>query len=343
MVFSFFILSTLLIDLHNDRSFHITARGKPWKICQGFHLCPKKAYLYRGIFVLWRPPNPLRKGSFLLTEEKRKELLQEKDYFFYIKRAYNDLLQEGFLPTKDLNTFLKNPQAIFLGIEGLYLLGKWEEEKKEFLKNYVFYVGLTWNNQNPYAGTPYERWKGKGLTKEGKKMVIRLLENNVLIDLSHASWKTVEDFYLFTQGKYPLFFSHSNAYTLCKVPRNIPDKILPWIQKTKGLVGINFHSPFLRKKGRATIKDVIRHIKYFYQHKVPVAIGSDFDGLITPPSRLRSPKEVHRYLKEALKKEGFSSKEILDIFYLNAVKFFSYFLKNQKKWEILAYDLKKKL
>jgi membrane dipeptidase len=46
----------------------------------------------------------------------------------------------------------------------------------------------------------------------------------MLVDLSHASHATMVD--ALNASAAPLVWSHSNAFTLCRNPRNVPDYVL---------------------------------------------------------------------------------------------------------------------
>jgi membrane dipeptidase len=68
----------------------------------------------------------------------------------------------------------------------------------------------------------------------------------MVIDISHASDKTVEDVLDATQ--MPIMASHSNARAICDIPRNLPDDLILEIAKRKGYIGINFFPGFLKKR-----------------------------------------------------------------------------------------------
>jgi membrane dipeptidase len=105
------------------------------------------------------------------------------------------------------------------------------------------------------------------------------------------------------------------------VPRNLDDAGLRAIAASGGVIGVNFHSPFLVRGRRAKLDDVVRHVLHLVrvagvEH---VAIGSDFEGDIRPPEDLPDVSGLPR-LAVALGRAGLSDTAIARIFSLNALR-----------------------
>ena len=70
----------------------------------------------------------------------------------------------------------------------------------------------------------------------------------IIIDLSHlneAGFWDVEKL-----SSKPLVATHSNVHKLCESPRNLTDNQLNAIAESKGMVGLNFATGFLRSDGK---------------------------------------------------------------------------------------------
>ena len=266
------------------------------------------------------------------------------------------ILQENFIikqkPHEILYHSRKQSQnkkkIIFLGIEGAYLLSSEPYSNEPNLKNLknlkktlrdlkkkgITYLALSWNNSNPFVGTSREENSHKGLTKFGKILVRYLIEEGILIDLSHVSDQAIEDFYLFTKKSYPLFFSHSSIYKICPHPRNIKDRVLKQIKKTEGLVALNFHAPYLScktygknhgktySKNNATKKDLLLHMNYVRKNygSTSIGLGSDFDAFTKIPLKINSPPKLRLLAKALYENEMYSKEEIDQIFHGNIVR-----------------------
>jgi membrane dipeptidase len=162
-----------------------------------------------------------------------------------------------------------------------------------------------------------------GLTAQGRRFVQRLLERRAVVDVSHASDATAHEVIaLAEQAQVPVVASHSNARALANHARNLSDDLLQGIARTGGVVGINFHSPFLiRTGGEAALSDVVKHVRYVVS-KVGVehvAIGSDFEGDINAARELHDVRGFPR-LAQALEASGLSNQEVRQIMGLNALR-----------------------
>ena len=105
-------------------------------------------------------------------------------------------------------------------------------------------LGLTWNNSNALAGAAMDG--GGGLTALGRQVVRECARAGVLIDVSHASDRTVRD--VLSVVDTPVIASHSNARALCDVSRNLPDNLLRAIGRRGGVICVNFYPGFLDAK-----------------------------------------------------------------------------------------------
>ncbi len=163
--------------------------------------------------------------------------------------------------------------------------------------------------------------RGYGLTSRGRELVRRVHRLGGMVDISHASDEAVQD--VLAQARaagVPVVATHSNSRRLANDPRNLTDAQLRAVAKTGGIVGINFHSPYLLGgRGQAHITDVVRHIR----HAVSVmgvdhvAIGSDFEGGILPARGLEDIRGLPR-LSQALRDAGLAEADVRAIFGGNA-------------------------
>ncbi len=210
--------------------------------------------------------------------------------------------------------------AIILHFEGA------EAIDKHFDALHVWYaaglrsLGLVWSRPNRYAaGVPFNYPGspdvGPGLTDLGKALVRECNQLGVMIDLSHLNEKGFWDVAALTEA--PLVATHSNAHALCPVPRNLTDKQLDAIGESGGLVGVNFHTSFLRADGRfdqpTSLSEIVRHLTYIagrigVDH---VAFGSDFDGA-NMPEDLGDAAGLPR-LVDALRQAGFDETDVRKI------------------------------
>lgn len=185
-------------------------------------------------------------------------------------------------------------------------------------------LGPLWSRPNIFGqGVPFRFPSspdtGDGLTQAGKRLVRACNAKRIMVDVSHMDekgfWQTA------AISDAPLVASHSNAHALCAQSRNLTDKQLAAIRESRGFVGVNFGTMFLREDGKkdpnATVGEIVRHVDYLLTKlgEDGVGLGSDFDGTSVPPDL----KDVAGLpvLVDALAKRGYDRPLLEKICYGN--------------------------
>lgn len=185
-------------------------------------------------------------------------------------------------------------------------------------------IGIVWSRPNAFAsGVPFAYPAGPdigpGLTAAGKQLVRACNELGIMVDLSHLNEAGFWDVAKLSTA--PLVATHSGVNKLCASPRNLTDDQLKAIAASGGLVGVNFHTGFLRKDGRAnrptSLTEIVRHVDYVVDlcgidH---VTLGSDFDGA-TMPGDLKDVAGLPR-LMQALTERGYTGEALTKIAHAN--------------------------
>jgi membrane dipeptidase len=152
--------------------------------------------------------------------------------------------------SKELTKAVKEKKmAALIGVEGGHMI----EDRLDYIDSLanrgMRYLTLTWNNSTSWASSARDETHRRnslehvGLTDFGKQVVHRLNDLGVMIDLSHPGEQTFYDV-LATTNK-PVIASHSCAYALNPVYRNLKDDQLRAIAKNGGVVFVNFYSGFV--------------------------------------------------------------------------------------------------
>ena len=184
-------------------------------------------------------------------------------------------------------------------------------------------VGLVHTYGNELASSSGDpEPKPHGLTDKGRVFVRKAFGLGLIVDVSHASDRALEDVVAVANEEHGVVVAtHSNARALADHPRNLRDAQLRAIAATGGVIGVNFHGPFLARGRRARVSDVVRQLQHMRSVVGPdhLAIGSDFEGDIHPPEELR---DASRYpvLAAALARAGFTAVEVRKIFAENALR-----------------------
>lgn len=155
-----------------------------------------------------------------------------------------------------------------------------------------------------------------GLNAFGRDVVLELNRLGVLVDLAHVTHEVMRQVLDITRA--PVLFSHSNAFSLCDHPRNVPDDVLARVPANGGVILATFVPDFISQERRdwarpikpmgkfppgadeaslmaqntrchgsvpeATLEQLCDHIAYIAARVGPthVGIGSDFYGGPTP-------------------------------------------------------------
>ena len=200
--------------------------------------------------------------------------------------------------------------AALLSIEGAEALGDKAENLRAWADEGLVLVGLVWNRKNAFCDAAQAKEKPfGGLSKEGEALVDLAAELGVLIDVSHASDAAFWD--VMRRTTRPVIASHSSSRAVYAHARNLDDEQVRAIRATGGVVGINFHSPFLSAKRPVTLAEVVEHARHLMEigGASVAALGADFDGDIVAPKGLETAAKLPA-LTEALSALGVSEDDL---------------------------------
>jgi membrane dipeptidase len=149
----------------------------------------------------------------------------------------------------DIQKALKEGKLVAqFGVEGGHMIDSDLQKLETFYNRGVRYMTLTWNNSPGWASSHADEknpnYKGqKGLTDFGKQVVQRMNQLGMIVDVSHVGEATFWDVIKTTTK--PIIASHSNAYNICPVSRNLKDEQILAIGKNGGVIHLNFFSGFV--------------------------------------------------------------------------------------------------
>jgi membrane dipeptidase len=194
--------------------------------------------------------------------------------------------------TADLASCLQDHVlAAILHIEGAEAIDEDLDALDVFYQAGLRSLGPVWSRPNRFGhGTPFRFPSspdtGPGLTNAGRALIRACNRLHIMVDLSHFNeqgfWEVAQ------LSEAPLVATHSNAWSLCHSARNLTDKQLDAIRDSQGMVGVNFHTSFLRADGEVSqdtpIAVIVDHIDYLVDRLGIdcVGFGSDFDGAVVP-------------------------------------------------------------
>ncbi|CDG95328.1 Peptidase M19, renal dipeptidase precursor [Xenorhabdus bovienii str. puntauvense] len=153
-----------------------------------------------------------------------------------------------------------------------------------------------------------------GLTAAGADMVRRMEARSMIIDLAHASTKTIDD--ILAIATRPVVVSHTGVKGTCDNIRNLSDDQLRRIAAKGGLIGIGFWDKAVCDPTPTGIAKA-----QIYAANIAgddhVALGSDFDGAVEMPFDATGLVSV----TDALLKNGAQPERIAKLMGENQIRF----------------------
>ncbi|KQS32350.1 dipeptidase [Pedobacter sp. Leaf194] len=232
----------IVVDTHGDILFNQIKSGIDIGKLQpkgNFDLVrAKQGGLDVQFFSIWCD----EKGGYAVAK-------QEIDSLYSLIKRYPNRIGLARTATELQSTVKEQKLAAMIGVEGGHMIENRLDYIDSLAKRGMAYLTLTWNNSTSWASSAAEETSGKvksekaGLNAFGRQVVRRLNKLGVMVDLSHVGEKTFYD--AIAASSKPVIVSHSCAYSLNPVPRNLKDEQIKTVGKNGGVVCVNFYSGFL--------------------------------------------------------------------------------------------------
>lgn len=301
-----------VVDLHVDLSYQYNFKGKDFADASGQFsaAAAKRGQVVAVVLPLFVPRNASPSGPRLADLERSYQRVNQA------LQHSSEFLPPGCGPTG-------HGVRTFFAFEGAGPLAGDPESLSSWATRGLRVVGLVHTFANELASSSGDaEVKPFGLTERGRVFVKRAFALGLIVDVSHASDRALSDVLaLANEAHGVVVATHSNARAIADHPRNLTDDQLRGIAATGGVVGVNFHGPFLVRGRAANLTDVVTQLRHLVQVAgvEHVAIGSDFEGDIRPPPELADARGYPR-LGAALLKAGFDKPAVRAIFADNALR-----------------------
>ena len=236
-----------------------------------------------GAVALGIVVNPLRKASAL--DATRKALLNMQDWARRAPDAVRLVSSADDIEAARAAGLI----ALFGGLEGAHGLGGSLDELGELRDLGLRYIGLAHFSRN-FAATPSFGWGADPqapLSDRGRDLVDEMNRLHLLVDLAHVNRAGFLE--ACKRSDAPVVVSHTGVAGAASSWRNIDDEQLRAVADTNGVVGIIFAPVFLGDGITGSARLIVKHIQHVIDvvGEDHVAIGSDFDGFVIPPSDLQ--------------------------------------------------------
>jgi membrane dipeptidase len=206
----------------------------------------------------------------------------------------------------DIGEAKKNGQlGLIYGFQDGTPLGESLERLDLFYDLGVRIIQFTYNLRNLVGDGCLEPGDA-GLSLFGRKLIARMNEKRMLVDLSHCGHRTTLE--SIEVSKQPVAITHAGCIAVADLPRNKTDEQLRKLADKGGVVGI-YLMPYLRSAGQPMAEDVIKHIEHAVQVCGEDHVGIGTDGVIsainvTPEFRKKFHDEIEDRRKRGISAPG---------------------------------------
>ena len=290
-----------ILDAHCD--------SLSWKFAENIPL-GKSAEGRQWDFAAIEGLNWVQVMAAFIDKENRDEI-KFNDFLHLSARLHHELTQNVQIKliknAADLAA-IGEGQGVIFSLEGAEALEGDPDNIYKIYEQDVRILGLSWNNDNHFAGRSLGA--DRGLSELGKEAVRIINKMPLALDGAHLSEKSLAD--VLNLSEKPLIVSHADSRRLCNHPRNLSDDYLREIAEIGGAVGVTFVREFLCEEPvKANIVSIAEHIYHMVdvmgiEH---VGIGSDFDGVDAPVEGLEKAIQLLR-LSSYLRALGFNENDI---------------------------------
>lgn len=190
-------------------------------------------------FAAYVPPNHPKPAGFALAQIA---LMRR------IWKHHADVFRPG-LSADDVEAAKKEGRiALFMTIENGSALDNELETLDAYWDLGVRLMTLCHNDTHDWCDSATDAPRHNGLSAFGKQVIGRMNRLGMIVDLAHVAPKVMHD--VLDISEAPVVWSHSNAFSLCNHPRNVPDDVLDRVAGNNGVVMATFVPDFINQASR---------------------------------------------------------------------------------------------
>lgn len=268
-IFSFQIRAELLtLDSHIDIPFDYMTNpehdpGNMTEMQVDFQKMIK-GNLDGGFFVVYVGQSELTDSSFF--EAKNKAIIKFNS-INKMAEKYPDKIVIVKSPEEVYQAKKNNKLFAAIGIENGFIIGENIELLEYFYNLGARYMTLSHIGHNqisdssiPKKSLENDKEMHGGLSKFGEKVILKMNELGMMIDISHISDKSALQ--AIELSSSPVIASHSGVRSIADHPRNIPDNIIKKLAKKGGVIQVVAFSSYVkvdqkRSKAMKSLRDKV--------------------------------------------------------------------------------------
>jgi membrane dipeptidase len=242
----------LTVDTHCDTAFSLFRRD--WKIgdrhdpslrTSGKIDLPRmrEGGLDAEFFAAFVGQGPLTPEAYIKAKDSA---LKTVEAVHKMMEDYSSVIGLAVDPAGARRLKKEGKLTAFIGLENGYPIGRDLSLIELFHKKGVRYITLCHSSDNDICDSSTDRRdpQDRGLSEFGRRVVAECNRLGMLVDISHASDKSVSD--ILAAAKAPIIASHSSCRAVCDNPRNLTDEELRALAKNGGVIQVCFLAAYVK-------------------------------------------------------------------------------------------------
>lgn len=190
-------------------------------------------------FAAYVPPNHPKPAGFALAQIA---LMRQ------ILARHADVFRPGLCADDVAAAKAEGRIALFMTIENGSALDNELDALDAYWDLGVRLMTLCHNDSHDWCDSATDAPRHDGLSPFGKAVIGRMNRLGMIVDLAHVAPKVMHD--VLDISEAPVVWSHSNAFSLCDHPRNVPDDVLDRVAGSGGVVMATFVPDFISQASR---------------------------------------------------------------------------------------------
>ncbi|MBN1833419.1 MAG: dipeptidase [Deltaproteobacteria bacterium] len=240
----------LTIDTHIDTPMLLLNKG--WNIAEEHSLngnvisrvdLPrmKKGGLDAAFFAVFVGQRERTEENYRSGQEEAEEMIGAVKGMC---KSNPSVIRFAITPEQAYSNRQENLLTAFMGLENGFPVARDITNIKKYYDMGIRYMTLCHTKNNDICDSANDTPEHNGLSEFGRKVIKRMNELGMIIDVSHISDKSFYD--VIELSSAPVVASHSSARAICDNPRNMTDEMLLKLKENGGVIQMCILSAYVK-------------------------------------------------------------------------------------------------
>jgi membrane dipeptidase len=201
----------------------------------------KKGGLDAAFFAVFVGQRERTEENYKIVQEEAEEMISAVKSMC---EANPSVIRFATTPEQAFSNRQRNLLTVFMGLENGFPIARDITNIKKYYDMGIRYMTLCHTKNNDICDSANDTPEHNGLSEFGKKVIKRMNELGMIVDVSHISDKTFYD--VIEVSSVPVIASHSSARAICDNPRNMTDEMLLKLKENGGVIQMCILSAYVK-------------------------------------------------------------------------------------------------